>query len=163
MPDYPMTTAVRELRQKKIDFIPHEYEYEEKGGTAQTARILKVPESSVIKTIVLMDDAGEIFITLMRGDQNVSTKEMARIIGAKKVEPCDPATATRATGYQFGGTSPFGTRKRMKVYCEESALEGEKIYINGGKQGFILEMKTEDLEKALDLNIVNVGIAKHNA
>lgn len=155
--DYPVTTAIRDLRSLKIDFEPYLYDYEEKGGTAQTAKMLGVDEHSVVKTLV-MDSDGEVIIILMHGDTEVSTKELARQIGAKKVEPCDQKSAQNATGYQFGGTSPFGTRKKLKVCCESSILELEKIYINGGKRGFIIGIDPSALQKAFSPVKVNVAL-----
>lgn len=156
--DFPITTAIRELRQFKIDFEPFLYEYEEKGGTAQTARELNVDEHSVIKTLVVSLDDSKLAIVLMHGDKNVSMKELARQINCKKAEPADANSATKATGYQFGGTSPFGTKKKMDVYCEKSIFDLDKIYINGGKRGFIIAMQPSDLRKVFKINEVEVAI-----
>jgi Cys-tRNA(Pro) deacylase len=157
-PDYPVTPAIRALRDKKIDFIPYQYEYEEKGGTRQTAEVLNVPEHSVVKTLIMDADGGEPFVILMHGDREVSTKELARVLGAKKVNPCDASRAGKATGYVFGGTSPFGTRKQMKVYAEKTIFDINPIYINGGKQGFILGMNPADIKKVFNVTEVEVGI-----
>lgn len=158
MIEYPVTTAIRQLRVQKIDFVPYVYEYEEKGGTAQTAKELNVDEHSVIKTIVMENEQGKPLIVLMHGDCEISTKELARELSIKKVQPCDAAKATKATGYMFGGTSPFGTKTRMPVYVESTIMDLEKIYINGGKRGFIIELEPKDIEKALDISLVNVAI-----
>lgn len=157
--DFPVTTAIRELKKLKIDFVPHVYEYEEKGGTAQTAIELDVSEHNVIKTIVVALNTNELVICLMHGDLEVSMKELARQLKVKSAEPASPKIAQNATGYQFGGTSPLGTRKKLKVYAEETIFELDKIYINGGKRGFILEMLPDELNK-LDVVKVKVGISR---
>ncbi len=155
--DIPVTTAIRHLRQAKVEFVPYIYEYEEKGGTRQTAAELNVSEHNVIKTLIF-NSYGELIIVLMHGDMEVSTKELARQLNVKKVEPADQKSAMNATGYQFGGTSPFGTEKNLPVYLENTILDLDKIYINGGKRGFILEIATDDLYKLLDFELVRVGI-----
>ncbi len=155
--EYPITTAIRELKQKKIAFIPYLYEYEEKGGTAQTAIELNVDEHSVIKTLVLNAD-GELIICLQHGDKEVSLKELARIIKVKKVEQADQKSAQNATGYQFGGTSPFGIKKKLKLFAESSIFLLDKIFINGGKRGFIIEISTNDLKANYEITEVNVAI-----
>ncbi len=155
--DIPVTTAIRHLRQAKVEFVPYIYEYEEKGGTRQTAAELNVSEHNVIKTLIF-NSYGELIIVLMHGDMEVSTKELARQLNVKKVEPADQKSAMNATGYQFGGTSPFGTEKKLPVYLENTILDLDKIYINGGKRGFILEIATDDLYKLLDFELVRVGI-----
>ncbi len=157
--DYPVTPAIRVIRDLKIDFEPYEYEYQDKGGTAQTAIELKVDEHNVIKTLVMESESDQ-FIVLMHGDREVSTKELARQIGSKKAEPCKAETAHKLTGYMFGGTSPFGTRKQMQVYAESSIFNLDTIYINGGKRGFIIGIKPESLKIAFDLKEVNVAIQK---
>lgn len=154
----PMTPGVRELKSKKIDFKAYSYEYEEKGGTAQTAGELNVDEHKVIKTLVFETGNGDILILLMHGDMEASTKELGRALSQKKVNPCDAKTASAATGYQFGGTSPFGLRKKLNIYAEETILELDKIYINGGKRGFIVEINPRDLKNAVDIIEIKVGI-----
>lgn len=136
--DYPVTLAVRELKAKGIEFTPYQYVYEEKGGTRQTANELKVDEHVVVKTLIFEDEAGNAFIVLMHGDKEVSLKELARIRGCKRVQPCDASKAMKLTGYQFGGTSPFGTKTKIAVYVEKTIFNQDKIYINGGKRGFIV-------------------------
>ena len=157
--NFPATPAIRYLTEKKINYIPHQYEYEEKGGTKQTAQMLNVNEHSVIKTLVFSADNNEI-IVLMHGDLEVSTKELARLLTVKKVEPANAEKATKSTGYQFGGTSPFGTKKTLPIYAEETIFDLEKIYINGGKRGFILEMSIDELKKAIEFLTLKVGIKK---
>lgn len=154
---YPVTNAIRHLRQFNIEFTPYVYEYTEKGGTRQTALELEVDEHSVIKTLIFDTDSGLICV-LMHGDNEVSTKELARIIGVKKVEPAQEKIAFNHTGYQFGGTSPFGHRKTIPIYIEKSILELDEIYINGGKRGFIIKIKTQDLLNVLNPTKVEVAI-----
>ena len=155
--DFPVTTAIRELKQKKINYVPYLYEYEEKGGTAQTAVELNIDEHKVIKTLVFNAD-NELIICLQHGDREVSTKELARILKVKKVEPADQKTAQNATGYQFGGTSPFGIKKRLNIYSESSIFELDKIYINGGKRGFILEISPQEIENNYTITKISVAI-----
>ena len=156
-PDYPMTTAVRLLLEKKVEFRPHEYVYEERGGTGHSASALGVSEHEVVKTIVMATDEGKPLIVLMHGDREVSTKQLARILNVKRVEPCDESTATRHTGYVFGGTSPFGTRHSLPVYVERSIFDLQRMFINGGKRGFLVEINPADLKKALPVVDVNVA------
>jgi Cys-tRNA(Pro) deacylase len=156
--EIPITAAVRYLRGKKINFIPHFYKYEEHGGTKVASTSLNIPEHGTIKTIVLETDTNQALIVLMHGDMEVSTKQLARIIGVKHVEPCDERTAEKHTGYIFGGTSPFGTRKQLPVYAESSIFHLGKIYINGGKRGFLVEITSTDLETALPIIKVDAGI-----
>ena len=154
----PVTAAVRELRAAKVEFTDHLYEYEEKGGTAVSARELAVPEHAVVKTLVMEDDARNPMLVLMHGDLKVSTKELARIVGAKTIAPCNPETANRHSGYVVGGTSPFGTRKKMPVYMEQSVLDLPKIYINGGRRGYLVGIAPADVVRVLGPKIVKVGI-----
>jgi Cys-tRNA(Pro) deacylase len=156
--EIPVTAAVRHLRSKNVLFTPHFYKYEEHGGTKIASSSLSIPEHDTIKTIVMETDYKQPLIVLMHGDMEVSTKQLARIIGVKHVEPCDERTADKHTGYIFGGTSPFGTRKQLPVYAEKSIFQLEKIYINGGKRGFLVEITPADLEKALPITKVEVGI-----
>ncbi len=158
--DYPITTAVRELRDKKVSFVPHLYNYVERGGTAVSAEALGVPEHSVIKTIVLEADGKQPLLVLMHGDLEVSTKQIARVLGVKHVELCAADVAQRHTGYQFGGTSPFGTRKKLPVYAEKTIFELERIYINGGKRGFLVEIDPKELKRVVGAEEVLVGIVE---
>jgi Cys-tRNA(Pro) deacylase len=158
-PDYPITTAIRHLRDKKVEFLPHVYAYEEKGGTGHSATALGVPEHEVVKTIVMETDERKPLLVLMHGDREVSTKQLARILNVKRVEPCDESTATRHTGYVFGGTSPFGTRHPLPVYVERSIFDLERMFINGGKRGFLVEIHPADLRKALQVAEVDVAIS----
>lgn len=154
----PVTPAIRLLRQEQVNFTAHPYTYEEKGGTAVSARELGVDEHAVIKTLIMEDDRRNPLIVLMHGDLQVSTKELARIIGARSVTPCAPAVADKHSGYQVGGTSPFGTRKPMPVYLEETILDLPKIYINGGKRGFLVGIDPQDVVRLLKPTLVHVGI-----
>lgn len=154
----PATTAVRELRAHEVKFTDHLYEYEEKGGTAVSARELGVPEHAVVKTLVMEDEDKRPLVVLMHGDLKVSTKELARIIGVKTISQCSPETANRHSGYIVGGTSPFGTRKRMPIYMEESILELPKIYINGGRRGYLVGITPREVVRVLAPRMVKVGI-----
>ena len=145
------TQATQLLRKHQVSFDEHPYPYEEHGGTSVSARELGVPEHAVIKTLVMQDEAAKPLIVLMHGDCKVSTKNLARAIGCKSVEPCKPEVAQRHSGYMIGGTSPFGTKKAMPVYVEQSILALERIYINGGRRGFLVSLAPQvliDLLKA---------------
>ncbi len=154
----PSTTAVRAMKAAKVDFEPYLYKYEEKGGTRQTADELKVDEHSVVKTLVLQTDEGKCIIMLQHGDMEVSLKELARIINAKKVFPADAKTAMKLTRFQFGGTSPFGTKTKLPVYAERTIFNLKKIYINAGKRGFIAGISPNDLKKCFEIKEVETGI-----
>jgi Cys-tRNA(Pro) deacylase len=156
---YPVTQAVRLLREKKIAFEPRLYDYKEHGGTARSASELQVPEHEVIKTIVMQTDDRRPLIVLMHGDREISTKELARAIGAKTVSPCAPDVAQKHTGYQVGGTSPFGTRRALPVYVEKSIFDLPRIYINGGKRGFLVAIDPNDIKAVLPVTEVQVAIA----
>lgn len=156
---YPVTTAIRALREGKIPFSEHLYAYEEKGGTAASSRELGVDEHCVIKTLIMEDDKKEPLIILMHGDCQVSTKELARQIGARSVVPCTPEAANRHSGYLVGGTSPFGTKRLLPVYVEASILDLDRIYINGGKRGFLVALAPADLVKLLKPTPVTVAIS----
>jgi Cys-tRNA(Pro) deacylase len=132
------TPATQSLRRAGIAFSEHVYDYVERGGTAESARQLGVDEHAVVKTLVMQNEKSEPLIALMHGDKQVSTKNLARAIGAKSVAPCTPEAAERASGYQVGGTSPFATRKAMPVFVEATVLELERIYINGGRRGYLI-------------------------
>jgi len=145
----PETPATSFLRQNNVTFTEHLYNYVERGGTAESARQLSVDEHSVVKTLVMQDQDAKPLIILMHGDRQVSLKNFARQIGAKKVEPCKPEVAQRHTGYQLGGTSPFGTRKLLPVYVERSILALPSIYINGGHRGFLVQIVPQVLTELL--------------
>lgn len=154
----PVTPAVRLLREKKVEYTEHLYEYEERGGTAVSARELNVPEHAVIKTLVMEDEAKRPLIVLMHGDLEVSTKNLARVIGRKTVAPCSPDSANKHTGYLVGGTSPFGAKKQLPVYMEKTILDLDRIYINGGKRGFLVGMSPGEVVRLLSPTLVEVGI-----
>ncbi len=154
----PVTPAIRVLRQHKIDFSAHLYDYEEKGGTTVSARELGVDEHCVIKTLVMEDENKRPLVVLMHGDCEVSTKNLARLLNVKTIAPCAPETANKHSGYLVGGTSPFGTKKVMPVYMESSILELDAIYINGGKRGFLVEMKPADAVAILKPILVEIAI-----
>jgi Cys-tRNA(Pro) deacylase len=132
------TPATQYLRQHGIGFTEHVYEYVEHGGTAVSARELGVDEHAVIKTLVMQDEEGEPLIVLMHGDCTVSTKNLARLVDRKRIEPCRPEVAQRHSGYLVGGTSPFGTRKAMPIFVERSVLDLPRIFINGGRRGYLV-------------------------
>jgi Cys-tRNA(Pro) deacylase len=154
----PVTAAIRVLRAAGVAFTEHPYDHEEKGGTAVSARELGVEEHGVVKTLVMEDDRKKPLIVLMHGDRQVSTKELARAIGAKIVTPCSPETANRHSGYAVGGISPFGTRHPMPIYVEWTILDLPKIYINGGRRGFLVGMNPEDVVRILSPTSVRVAI-----
>ena len=154
----PMTPAVRALRQAGVEFTEHPYTYVEHGGTASFARQYGVDEHLVVKTLVMEDEAKKPLVVLMHGDREVSTKELARTLGVKSVHPCAPETAERHSGYQVGGTSPFGLRKPLPICAEETVLALPVIYINGGKRGFIVGLDPKDLIRVLKPTPVRVAI-----
>ena len=155
----PVTPATRLLRQSRVVFNEHLYSYEERGGTSVSARELGVDEHQIIKTLIMEDENKAPLIVLMHGDLEVSTKDLARHIGVKTIRPCTPEVAQRHSGYQVGGTSPLGTRKAMPVYMELSVLDLEKIYLNGGKRGFLVAMSPHTLVELLNPALVEVGIS----
>ena len=154
----PVTAAIRELRASKVEFSDHLYEYEEKGGTAVSARELGVDEHAVVKTLVMEDESRNPLVVLMHGNLKVSTKELARLIGVKTIAPCNPDAANKHSGYVVGGTSPFGTRRKMPTYMEETILDLPKIYINGGKRGYLVGMDPKEVMRILAPKLVKVGI-----
>lgn len=148
---------MRVLREAGVDFEDHLYTYVEAGGTAQFSRETGVPEHLVIKTLVMEDEAKKPIVVLMHGDREVSLRKLAREIGVKQIRPCSPEQAERHSGYQVGGTSPFGTRRKMRVYCEASIAELPTIYINGGKRGYIVSVATHDMLAVLRPSLVRVA------
>jgi len=158
MNDVPVTSAVRYLREQRVDFTPHLYDYVEKGGTAESARQLGVDEHAVVKTLVFETNENKPLIVLMHGDLQVSTKALARHISVKAVEPASPERAAKFTGYQFGGTSPFGLKTQIPIYAEQTIFDLERIYINGGKRGFLVQLDPNTMDRVLEIERVNVGI-----
>lgn len=154
------TPATQMLRKHKVAFTEHPYNYEEHGGTGVSSRALGVDEHHVVKTLVMQDEAAKPLIVLMHGDCKVSTKNLARNIGCKSVEPCKPDVASRHSGYMIGGTSPFGTRKAMPVYVEDSILALETIYINGGKRGYLVGIAPAVLTELLGAKAVHCALAE---
>ena len=154
------TPATQFLRQAGVAFTEHPYDYVDHGGTAESARQLGVPEHEVVKTLVMQDDKAQPLIVLMHGDRQVSTKNLARDIGAKSVEPCKPDVAQRHSGYLVGGTSPFGTKKAMPVYVEATVLELPRILINGGQRGYLIGIEPGVLVRLLGARPVQcAGVA----
>lgn len=153
----PVTQAVRWLRAARIPFEGHLYAYVPGGGTAQAAREMGVEEHRVIKTLIMEDERSNPLIVLMHGDREVSTQALARAMGVKRIAPCEPGVADRLSGYQVGGTSPFGTRRTMPVFCETGIAALPRIYINGGKRGYILSMDTTDVLRLLSPTLVSMA------
>jgi Cys-tRNA(Pro) deacylase len=154
------TPATRWLREHRVAFSEHPYAYEEYGGTAVSARELGVDEHAVVKTLVMEDETATPLIVLMHGDCKVSTKSLARAIGVKRVEPCKLDVAQRHSGYQVGGTSPFGTRKTMRVFVERSVLDLPTIYINGGRRGYLVGLSPQVLNDPLQARAVECALAE---
>lgn len=152
------TQATQYLRKHGIAFSEHPYAYEEHGGTAVSAQALAVDEHCVVKTLVMQDETATPLIVLMHGDRKVSTKNLARQIGCKSVAPCRPEVANRHSGYLVGGTSPFGTKKTMPVYVEHSILALSKIYINGGRRGYLVGIDPKVLPKLLPIQTVDCAL-----
>jgi Cys-tRNA(Pro) deacylase len=153
----PVTAAVRALRDHDVVFTDHPYEYEERGGTAVSARELGVSEHAVIKTLVMEDDARKPLLVLMHGDREVSTKSLARFLGVKTITPCDPAVAERHSGYQVGGTSPFGTRRKMPVFMQQTIVDVPRVYINGGRRGYLVGLAPADIVRVLAPTLVDIA------
>ena len=157
-PHAPETQATKFLREHAVSYTPHLYAYEEHGGTKVSARELGVDEHAVIKTLVMEDETAKPLVVLMHGDCKVSTKELARQASCKKIEPCQPDVANRHTGFLVGGTSPFGTKRRMPVYLEKSIMDLPLIYINGGRRGFLVGITPQALVQALSPQLVEVAL-----
>lgn len=157
---HPVTSAIRVLRDHGVSFTGHSYTYEERGGTEVSARELGVDEHAVLKTLVMADDAKRPLVVLMHGDREVSTKNLARFLGVKSVAPCVPAVADRHSGYQVGGTSPFGTRRAMPVYVQRTIVGLPYVYVNGGRRGYLVGMTPADLVRVLKPVEVDVAIVR---
>jgi len=154
-----MTNALRVLREHAVAWTDHPYAYEERGGTTVSARELGVPEHQVIKTLVMEDERRQPMIVLMHGDREVSTKNLARHLGVKTVSPCDPVVADRHSGYQVGGTSPFGTRRAMPVYMQSTIADLPRIYVNGGRRGYLVGLVPADAIRVLKPVLVDIATA----
>jgi Cys-tRNA(Pro) deacylase len=152
------TPATAFLAKHDVKYTEHEFEYLEHGGTSHSSSSMGVPEHNVIKTLVMEDETAEPLIVLMHGDRKVSTKELARQAGVKRIAPCKPEVATRHSGYLIGGTSPFGTRKRMRIFLERSVLDLDRIYINGGRRGYLLGMPPAEITRTLSPVLVDVAL-----
>jgi Cys-tRNA(Pro) deacylase len=153
----PVTLAVRELIKHKVQFQGHLYPYEEKGGSSASSLALGVPEHQIIKTLIMETDKKSPLIVLMHGDKQVSTKQLARLLNVKTITPCSPEVADKHSGYLVGGTSPFGTKRVMPVYMEKSILDLETVYINGGKRGFLVSLKSSEIQRVLNPTLVEVA------
>ena len=154
------TPATQWLRAHRVEFTEHPYDYVDHGGTAESSRQLGVDEHAVVKTLVMQDQDAKPLIVLMHGDCKVSTKNLARQIGAKSVEPCKPEVANRHSGYLVGGTSPFGTKKRMPVYIEQTILDLPRIAINGGRRGFLVQLNPQVCVDLLEAKPVQCALAE---
>ncbi len=155
--DYPVTMAIRTLRQHRVEFTPHLYTWEAHGGTRASAEHLGVDEHSVVKTLIFDDDAKKPLCILMHGDREVSAKNLARQTDRRSVAPCQPAVADRHSGYQVGGTSPFGLKRAMPIYCEKTIVDLPRIYINGGARGFLVGIDPRELVRVLAPRLVEVA------
>jgi Cys-tRNA(Pro) deacylase len=156
--NYPITPAIRLLREKKIEFEPHLFDYVEKGGARHSAAALGIDEHSVVKTLIFETSEKKPLVVLMHGDRQVSTKNLARFLHTKAVAPAAPERAQKLSGYLVGGTSPFGLKTKMPVYAEKTIFDLEKIYINGGKRGFLIAISPEVLRDVLAAEEIEVGI-----
>ena len=152
------TPATAFLAKHGVKYTEHEFEYKEHGGTSHSSTSLGVPEHHVVKTLIMEDEKGDPLVVLMHGDRKVSTKELARQAGVKRIAPCKPEAATRHSGYLIGGTSPFGTRKDMRVFLERSVLDLPVIYINSGRRGYLLGMDPAEITRVLAPKLVEVAI-----
>lgn len=157
-PHAPETPATRFLKERGVSYSTHLYRYEPHGGTRVSARELGVPEHAIVKTLVMEDESAEPLIVLMHGDRKVSTRELARQAGRKRISPCAPETANRHSGYLVGGTSPFGTRKALAVFMEKTILDLTLVYINGGRRGFLLGLDPSDIPRVLKTQVVSAAI-----
>jgi Cys-tRNA(Pro) deacylase len=154
----PSTSATRLLKEHKVPFTEHLYRYEEHGGTKVCAREFQVDEHCVVKTLIMEDENAKPLVVLMHGDLEVSTKALARLVGCKSIQICKPDVANKHSGYQVGGTSPFGTRKVMPVYMERSLLDMKRILLNGGSRGFLVAMDPKDAAMVLNPVLVDVSL-----
>lgn len=157
-PKHPVTLAIRALRAANVAFVPHLYPWEPHGGTAASARALGVDEHRVIKTLIFENERQSPLCILMHGDREVSTKNLARQLGCKETSPCRPEVADRHSGYQVGGTSPFGLRRAMPVYLQQTIAALPVLYINGGARGFLVELAPAELLRVLAPTLVDVAI-----
>ena len=157
---FPVTLAIRALRAAKVSFEPHTYTWEAHGGTEHSSAALGVDEHRVIKTLIFEDDQKQPLCVLMHGDREVSAKQLARLLGKRSVAPCRPEVADRHSGYQVGGTSPFGLKRAMPVYMERTILDSSPIYINGGARGFLIAIDPHEAVRVLSPTLVDVAVEK---
>jgi Cys-tRNA(Pro) deacylase len=157
MVKHPVTMAVRALRAAKVEFEPHVYAWEPRGGTRASSEALGVDEHAVVKTLIFEDDRKQPLCILMHGDREVSAKQLARELGARSVAPCSPEVADRHSGYQVGGTSPFGLKRAMPIYMQRSIAELPRIYINGGARGFLVAIDPREAVRVLAPTLVDVA------
>jgi Cys-tRNA(Pro) deacylase len=157
VPKHPVTLAIRALRAAGVAFEPHLYAWEPRGGTRASAEALGVDEHAVVKTLIFEDDRAQPLCVLMHGDREVSAKNLARAIGTRSVGPCRPEVADRHSGYQVGGTSPFGLRRAMPVYMQRTILDLPQIYINGGARGFLVALDPREAQRVLSPTLVDVA------
>ncbi len=155
----PVTMAIRALRAAKVTFVPHTYPYQPRGGTAASSAALGVDEHEVVKTLIFEDDRKQPLCILMHGDREVSAKALARAIGARAVSPCAPEVADRHSGYQVGGTSPFGLRRAMPIYLERTIAALPRLFINGGARGFLVELAPAEVIRVLQPTLVDAAQA----
>lgn len=158
----PVTAAIRVLRANDVEYTPHLYDYVPQGGAQASSVALDVPLHQVVKTLIFEDELASPFVVLMHGDGRVNTGELARQLGVKRASPCAPEVAQKHSGYLVGGTSPFGTKREMPIYIEESILALEWILINGGKRGFMVQLDPDELNCVLVPEVVNVGLFDHD-
>jgi len=158
-PSHTETPATQFLKKHGVAYTEHFYEYVEHGGAERGAEELGVPPGEVVKTLLMEDESGKPLVVLMHGDRKVSTKNLARQAGRKRIEPCKPEVAQRHSGYQVGGTSPFGTRKAMPVYMERSIQDLARVYLNGGRRGFLLGLAPADIVRTLSPQLVEAALA----
>jgi Cys-tRNA(Pro) deacylase len=154
----PATQAIRVLREQGVAFETHLYDYVEKGGTAASSSALGVDEHAVVKTLIMENDQRDPLVVLMHGDKQVSTRALARTLGARSIQPCKPEVADKHSGYQVGGTSPFGTKRAMPVYLERSVLALERIWVNGGRRGLLVSLAPSELVRVLAPTLVDVAV-----
>lgn len=154
----PATQAIRVLREQGVAFETHLYDYVEKGGTAASSSALGVDEHAVVKTLIMENEQREPLIVLMHGDKQVSTRALARTLGARSIQPCKPEVADKHSGYQVGGTSPFGTKRAMPMYLERSVLALERIWVNGGRRGLLVSLAPSELVRVLAPTLVDVAV-----
>lgn len=154
----PTTMATRMLDSVGVKYVPRLYKYEARGGTSVSSRELGVNEHDVVKTLIMETDEKSPLVVLMHGDCEVSTKTLARLIGCKSIGPCKPEVAEKYSGYMVGGTSPFGTKRKMPVYLQKTVIDCERVYINGGHRGFLVELDPKELVRVLQPMLVDVAL-----